>query len=78
MATARAEPIAGMVVHRVFAVRAGSEIHACSRHAFSESGCDVQFTPRSGNVACGNLVIRAFIDSIVVRYDIFTGGCGNF
>jgi hypothetical protein len=78
MPTSRARPIAQRIVHRVFRVRAGSEIYACSRHSFGESGCDVQFTTRAGTVACGNLVVSATPASVVVRYDIFTGGCGDF
>jgi hypothetical protein len=78
MPGSRARPIAQRVVHRVFHVRPGSEIYACSRHSFGESGCDVQFTTRAGTVACGNLVVSATTTSVVVRYDIFTGGCGDF
>jgi hypothetical protein len=32
----------------------------------------------AGTVACGNLVVSATTASVVVRYDIFTGGCGDF
>jgi hypothetical protein len=78
MPPSRARPVARRIVHRVFRVRTGSEIYACSRHSFAESGCDVQFTTRAGTVACGNLVVSATAASVVVRYDIFTGGCGDF
>jgi hypothetical protein len=78
MSVSRAEPIARQVVRRVFAVRTGSELYACSGHSFSEVGCDFQFVSRFGNVTCGNAVVRAFRSRIVVRYDAFTGGCGDF
>jgi hypothetical protein len=32
----------------------------------------------AGTVAGGNLVVSATTASVVVRYDIFTGGCGDF
>jgi hypothetical protein len=44
----------------------------------AESGCVAQFTTRAGTVACGNLVVSATTANVVVRYDIFTGGCGDF
>jgi len=78
MPVSRAKPIAQRVVRRVFAVRPGTEIYACSRHSFSESGCDFQFTSRFGNVTCGNAVVRASSARIVVRYDAFNTGCGDF
>jgi hypothetical protein len=78
MPPSRARPIARRIVHRAFRVRARSEIYACSRHSFAESGCDVQFTTRAGTVACGNLVVSATAAAVTVRYDIFTGGCGDF
>jgi hypothetical protein len=49
MPVSRAKPIARRVVRRVFAVRAGTELYACSRHTFAEAGCDFQFTSRFGN-----------------------------
>jgi hypothetical protein len=78
MAVSRAKPIAQRIVRRVFAVRRGTEIYACSRHSFAESGCDFQFTSRLGNVTCGNAVVRASSARIVVRYDAFDTGCGDF
>jgi hypothetical protein len=78
MPVSRAKSIAQRVVRRVFAVRAGTEIYACSRHSFAESGCDFQFTSRFGNVTCGNAVVRASSAQIVVRYDAFNSGCGDF
>jgi hypothetical protein len=78
MPVSRAKPIAQRVVRRVFAVRPGTEIYACSRHSFAESGCDFQFTSRFGNVTCGNAVVRASSASIVVRYDASNAGCGDF
>src|SRR3954447_7204589 len=78
MPTARARAITQRVIRRVFAVRAGTEIYACSRHSFSESGCDFQFTSRLGNVTCGNAVVRASSARVVVRYDAFNSGCGDF
>ena len=78
MPVGRAKPIAQRVVRRVFAVRRGTEIYACSRHSFAESGCDFQFTSRFGNVTCGNAVVRASSAVVVVRYDAFNTGCGDF
>src|SRR3954453_12006286 len=78
MPLTRARPIAQRGIRRVFAVRAGTEIYACSRHSFSESGCDFQFTSRFGNVTCGNAVVRASSARVVVRYDAFNTGCGDF
>lgn len=78
MPVSRAKPIAQRVVRRVFALRRGTEIYACSRHSFSESGCDFQFTSRFGNLTCGNAVVRASSAQIVVRYDAFNTGCGDF
>jgi hypothetical protein len=78
MPVGRAKAIAQRVVRRVFAVRAGTEIYACSRHSFAEAGCDFQFTSRLGNVTCGNAVVRAPSTQIVVRYDAFNTGCGDF
>ena len=78
MPVRRAKPIAQRIVRRVFAVRAGTEIYACSQHSFAESGCDFQFTSRFGNVTCGNAVVRASSASIVVRYDASNTGCGDF
>jgi hypothetical protein len=78
MRASRAKPIAQRTMRRVFAVRAGTEIYACSRHSFAESGCDFQFTSRFGNITCGNAVVRASSTSIIVRYDAFNTGCGDF
>jgi hypothetical protein len=78
MPVSRAKPIAQCAVRRVFAVRPGTEIYACSRHSFSESGCAFQFTSRFGNVTCGNAVVRASSVRIVVRYDAVNTGCGDF
>ena len=78
MPVSRAKPIAQRVVRRVFAVRQGAEIYACSRHSFAESGCDFQFTSRFGNVTCGNAVVRASRAVVVVRYDASNAGCGDF
>ena len=78
MPVSRAKPIAQRVVRRVFAVRQGAEIYACSRHSFAESGCDFQFTSRFGNVTCGNAVVRASSAVVVVRYDASNAGCGDF
>jgi hypothetical protein len=78
MPVSRAKPIARRVVRRVFAVRAGTELYACSRHTFAEAGCDFQFTSRFGNVTCGNAVVRASSAQIVVRYDALDTGCGDF
>lgn len=78
MPVSRAKPIAQRVLRRVFAGRPGTEIYACSRHSFAESGCDLQFTSRFGNVTCGNAVVRASSAVVVVRYDAFNGGCGDF
>ena len=78
MPVSRAKPIAERVVRRVFVVRPGTEIYACSGHSFSESGCDFQFTSRLGNVTCGNAVVRASGARIVLRYDAFNTGCGDF
>ena len=58
MPVSRAKPIVQRVVRRVFAVRPGTEIYACSGHSFSESGCDFQFTSRFGNVTCGNAGVQ--------------------
>jgi hypothetical protein len=74
----RAKPIAQRVVRRVFAVRSETEIYACSRHSFAESGCDFQFTSRLGNVTCGHAVVRPSSARVVVRYDAFNSGCGDF
>jgi hypothetical protein len=78
MPVSRAKSIAQRVVRRVFAVRPGTEIYACSRHSFPEAGCDFQFTSRLGNVTCGNAVVRASSAQIVVRYDALNTGCGDF
>jgi hypothetical protein len=78
MPVSRAKQIAQRVVRRMFAVRPGTEIYACSRDAFAESGCDFQFTSRFGNLTCGNAVVRASCARIVVRHDAFNTGCGGF
>src|SRR3954447_1521404 len=78
MPVSRARPIAQRAVRRVLALRRGTEIYACSRHSFSASGCDFQFTSRFGNVTCGNAVVRASSARIVVRYDAFNTGGGDF
>jgi hypothetical protein len=78
MPVSRAKPITRRVIRRVFAVQPGTEIYACSRHSFAEAGCDFQFTSRFGNVTCGHAVVRAWSARIVVRYDAFNTGCGDF
>jgi len=78
MPVSRAKPIAQRIVRLVFAVRSRTEIYACSRHSFAESGCDFQFTSRFGNVTCGNAVVRASSARVVMRYDAFNTGCGEF
>jgi hypothetical protein len=78
MPVSRAKPIAQRVVRHVFAVTRGTEIYACSRHSFTESGGDFQFTSRFGNVTCGDAVVRASRAVVVVPYDAFNTGCGYF
>jgi hypothetical protein len=41
---------------------------------------DATFSSRRGwgNVTCGNAVVRASSAQIVVRYDAFNTGCGDF
>lgn len=74
----RARRLIKTVVRRVFAVQAGTEIYACSRHSFTESGCDFAFTSKLGNYTCGNATARSYRSRIVVRYSAYNEGCGDF
>jgi hypothetical protein len=74
----RAKSTGRRVVRSVFAVRPGTEIYACSRHFFVESGCDFQFVSKYGNTTCGNFKARAYRSRVVVYYDAYNGGCGDF
>jgi hypothetical protein len=78
MGVGRAKSIARRVIRRVFAVRRGTEIYVCSRHFYSESGCDFQFVSKFGNTTCGNATVRAYRSRIVVHYDGYNSGCGDF
>jgi hypothetical protein len=74
----RGKRLARKVVRKVYAVRAGTDIYACSRHAVDEAGCDFAFYSKADEYTCGNARVNANPTRIVVRYVADTGGCGDF
>jgi len=74
----RGKRLARKVIRRVFEVREGTDIYACSRHAVDEAGCDFAFYSADGEYTCGNAVVNANPRRIAVRYVAETGGCGDF
>jgi hypothetical protein len=65
-------------VRKLYDVRRGTDIYACSRHEGDEVGCDFAFRSKAGVYTCGNAIANANPRRIKVRYQADTGGCGDF
>ena len=74
----RGKRVARKVIRRVYDVRQGTDIYACSRHETDEVGCDFAFYSEAGEYTCGNARVNANPRRIVVRYVADTGSCADF